>query len=845
MFVRSVRHSLFVIVVLALLPLASLATASQPEYSLTLVREGQPTSALVLAVNATRAAQFAALELQEHVRLISGATLPIVTDPSEAAGVRIYVGESPSTRRMGLRSDTFGVQEYLVRFLPDALVLMGRDAEDYGRVDYTSYHTFPALYSRHATEYAVYDFLERYCDVRWYRPGPLGTEYPETKTLTVSGGEVRRKPGFSYIESCMWNVGDARNFDDQTRLWLKTDPEAKAAEALLYGDIRKAIPNDFQYGMELRRIGQLFQHRRRMGGEKFGCGHAFYGYLPRFWKDPNATEQDKRFEADHPDWFAQGWTGKPSQMCYTNKGFIAQVVQDARNYFDGKTPLPYGIQAGGDFFGLGTMDNGSYCQCAECQAWFNPEAAKDGHFTNGKWSDYVWNFSNQVAREMAKTHPDKYLSQFAYASYAMYPTKVKPEPNIAVELCLHLRNWWCPTMRERDLRVVNDWTGDGSGRPAYVYGYWSFPAEIAHSSGNAWYCFPEFLAHESDWQMKYFKERGIRGFFVTLAPGPDGYFNLKLMEDPEADIDEVIDDYFMRFYGNAGEPMKQLYLAIEKAVSTPANYPDWVLNSPSGMHQNAEIAWGHLGTAERMAEFAQLMTKARLAARTPKEKARVKLFEQEIWSYMLAGRKVYAAQESVERPQVKAAYLEGSPAAGDPTKVDWAKATPLGSFVTASGAAPPREIAGRIAHDGKWLYLQLVDPVDPKLLMVNNDTLAAADDWEIFWAPQRMKPYYQLITGPTGASAALVYDPLGTYEYGVSTFKTGVKVVSDVNAPDRWVTNIAMPLADLLPAGVKRGDLLYFNIFRNSKPGGTKFYYWSATFGGPHELRRMGEISIE
>ena len=43
MFVRNIRYAFFVIVILALLPLASLATASQPEYSLTLVREGQPT----------------------------------------------------------------------------------------------------------------------------------------------------------------------------------------------------------------------------------------------------------------------------------------------------------------------------------------------------------------------------------------------------------------------------------------------------------------------------------------------------------------------------------------------------------------------------------------------------------------------------------------------------------------------------------------------------------------------------------------------------------------------------------------------------------------------------------
>ncbi|MDD5706569.1 MAG: hypothetical protein PHR35_11635, partial [Kiritimatiellae bacterium] len=80
---------------------------------LTLVKDGAPAAAIVLAAQPTRAAQLAAFELQHHVRLITRATLPIVSEDATVPGVRILVGESGATRALGLANDGFGPQEYL------------------------------------------------------------------------------------------------------------------------------------------------------------------------------------------------------------------------------------------------------------------------------------------------------------------------------------------------------------------------------------------------------------------------------------------------------------------------------------------------------------------------------------------------------------------------------------------------------------------------------------------------------------------------------------------------------------------------------------------------------------
>ena len=100
--------------------------AVQP-VSLTLTRAGQPIATIVLAAKPTCAAAFAAAEMQDHIHRITGARLPITSDASPVVGTQILIGESAATRRLGLTSASFHSREYLVRFRPRTLILMGKD----------------------------------------------------------------------------------------------------------------------------------------------------------------------------------------------------------------------------------------------------------------------------------------------------------------------------------------------------------------------------------------------------------------------------------------------------------------------------------------------------------------------------------------------------------------------------------------------------------------------------------------------------------------------------------------------------------------------------------------------
>ncbi len=654
----------------------------------------------------------------------------------------------------------------------------------------------PGLYDDHGTLDAVYDFLERHCDVRWYAPGEVGLVHPRRATLAVRGPDVRRSPAM--IHRSITPVP----------LYIPGPPHK--------------VPH---------REAEVWKLRLRLGGQAFWVCHSFEGYYDRFLKE-------------HPDWFAQGYSGRPPQMCYTNEGFIQQVIQDARDYFDGKGAPP-GATATGDVYGLVPQDNVSWCRCARCQAELNPAEANNLQFNNGKASDYVFRFVNRVAREVRKTHPDKWIGALAYSDYAYYPTKEKVEPNVVMQLCLHTRNWWCPSMEANDRKVLAEWRRQDPERPLYVWLYYNFPALNAQYDGFGY--FPGFFAHSVVTQMRLYQKARVQGIFMehssefgqsTLMDQLEFYVTLKLADDPSLDGQKLIDEFFTRYYGAAAGPMRKLYTRIEQTFTNPACYPEAIQQSPGHQHQTEELAWGALGTEARMAEFARLMAQAREAARTPLEKERVALFEQGIWNQMVEGRRKYLERQQRRTqapPRVTVPAVP--PAEGDPARVDWSRAADLGQWATLVGEPTTRKVEGRVAHDGHYLYVQLAEELDPATLVASPQVFDG-DDWEGFFATQRGAGARQICVGPKGAHLAVARGE------EKETWDSGAVVVSDT-VDGRWRVRLALPLARLVPGGAKPGEVVYAGFYRAS-PGARDLLAWSPTFGGGfHNTSRLGELVLE
>ncbi|MBN1420257.1 MAG: DUF4838 domain-containing protein [Planctomycetes bacterium] len=669
-----------------------------------LAREGRPACTIIIAEKPSPAARLAALELQYHIVRISGAEIPIRSENEKIEGGRILVGESAATRRLGFRGADFEPQEYLIAFRPDAIILIGRDWEDTEenrrvegrpmagetlqalrhRIDYwkavgrpdrsTGEMELPGLLDDQGTCLAAYDFLERFCGVRWYGPSELGIVIPARETLSAGGPDIRRAPALRHRGA----------FPGGNWPFLRG-----------------------QWGDFTREQVHLYWRRIRQGGERWAANHTFHRETIR------TVFNDPEYQCKNP-------RGAGSQLCYTNAKLIEQVAQMARDYFDGKIVLPAGWKAAGDYFAIVPDDNMNLCTCDACRTLLRKGSGRaTGFFSSGEMSDYWYSFVNAVAREVRKTHPEKYIATLAYWSYA-FPPGFDIEPNVSVAPCLHTCYYAVhPEMRENDMKFYRGWldrvsrndidasradvapsaigvasarfppergdrggyhevgdrsdgprlsdpTGnersapthpgldagaaDGEGgdppltglrlrrvatkAPMFLWVYYHHPMEPALIQG--WKCFPNVMVHETARAMRAFLRDGVRGIYECGEQDQlEQYIMVKVWDDPDVDVDGLIDEFFRLYFGAAGDPMRTFYLRLEAIACDPANYPPPV-HRANGIDWRG-AAWQHLGTSERMEELGALMAKAEKLAGTETEKRRVALWRNAIWEWMRQG----------------------------------------------------------------------------------------------------------------------------------------------------------------------------------------------------------------
>ncbi|MCL4177654.1 MAG: DUF4838 domain-containing protein [Verrucomicrobia bacterium] len=612
---------LFIAAVLcAISPLVCGAQPIADAASFDLVRRGEPACTIVIAEKPNPAARLAALELQFHLLRISGAQIPIRSPEAKVEGRRILVGESAATRALGLRGADFPPQEYLIAFRPETVILMGRDWEDTAanrklegrpmvgeslaalrhRLDYwktvglpdrsVGEIDLPGLYDDQGTCLATYDFLERFCGVRWYGPSSLTTIIPSRTDVSAIGTDIRRSPALKH---------------------------------------RSALPGGnwpflrTQWGEFTQDQVRLYWRRIRQGGERWSGNHTFHpATIKEHFTDPDYQSKNPR--------------SRGSQLCYTHPKLVQQVAQMARDYFDGKSELPAGWKALGDYFALVPDDNMNLCNCPNCAALLQGGAARrTGFFSSGEMSDYWFSFVNAVAREVRQTHPDKYIATLAYWAYALPPT-FPVEPNVSVAPCLHTCYYPVhPEMKENDLRFYRDWQ-EKTQAPMFLWVYYHHPMEPALI--DRWQCFPHVMVHQTAEAMRLFLRDGVRGIFECGEQDQlEQYVMAKIWDDPQVNVDDLIAEFFELYFGPAGEPMKQFYLRLETIACDPANYPppyrrrdgiDW-----------KKAAWERLGTPDRMRELEQLMDEAARQAATPHEQQRVALWRQAFWDWMQQGRR--------------------------------------------------------------------------------------------------------------------------------------------------------------------------------------------------------------
>ena len=502
-----------------------------------IVRDGQAQAEIVVAEKPPRMVQLAARELQTYIEKISGARLPIATEPSPDCPVQVYVGRSPHTDRLKVTDEGLADGAFRMASGGNWLALLGRDsdfvpaepwARNHGdraraqkewdaltgeRWGHPAVSTFKGYHKElgvwesdeRGSLNAVYAFL-RMLGVRWYMPGAFGEIVPSMRTIPLPQGSRTVRPDFRWRCFHFYYNG----------FFLASAEEA------------------------------LWQLRLGLNARGSPGGHGIRNVL--------AHERTKQA---HPEWYrlvgdtrdtTHRGSGSP---CLSSQGLARSNVAFAQALF-----RVYGWPI------VSVMPTDGYsnlCQCELCRGKGTP-----GRGYQGQLSDYVWAYVDRVARELHKTNPGKKVSCYAYSSYLLPPEKIERlSPNVVVGICQWRSEFREAEVRDRYRALRRAWLEKLPSKELYTWDYYLHARPGRRYEGLPAY-YPHLIAEDLRALKGICRGEGIE-VYRTRGADPDPslavnhlncWLTARLWWDADQDVAALLDEYYRGFYGPAAGEMK-------------------------------------------------------------------------------------------------------------------------------------------------------------------------------------------------------------------------------------------------------------------------------------------------
>lgn len=470
---------------------------------------------IAVAPEASQQEIFAAGELQHYIQKIIGYHLPI--DKTELPQPKSFIiGRHARVKEFANRLDA------LHGARPDSFAVIVKSSF-IGMVGVTQI----------ATCFAVWEWLEE-LGVRWIFPTTKGEYVPQLKTIEMNSGENYFTPSINQRWIWPWATGDQKK------------PEH-------FGELEHGIPAWNLYQLRLRVWDSYNYVSPEDRVANVGWGHSYFRFLPA-----------QKYFADHPEWFnllkdqrvstaAQG-----VQVCFTNEDgareFAKNVIAEIKRISQTANFKRYCIS-------VMPNDANAWCECENCQKLVD---------TNRSATSMVMNYTNLVAREVAKVYPDYILYTLAYNNYSMPPEHVKPDRNVGI----HITQW-----TSADSFLFNNskpgLTANGNAKFLKAYTDWS---AICHNLtiyqyyGHFIWWTPWPMKTQMDFDLKHHAENPVfRGYTCEYHTnwnnqGLGRYLLAKLGWDTQQDADELQKDYCEKAFGPAAAILNEYYNVLQTAM---------------------------------------------------------------------------------------------------------------------------------------------------------------------------------------------------------------------------------------------------------------------------------------
>ncbi|MBI4328151.1 MAG: DUF4838 domain-containing protein, partial [Chloroflexi bacterium] len=385
-----------------------------------------------------------------------------------------------------------------------------------------------------------------------------------------------------------WYTSKVSRIPKRTRLAIPPlNQEEKPA--LKYREVLYRDLTDSEFAARLRLNGNthLKPEERPWGA---WC-HSFYTFVP-----------PERHFADHPEYFSlvdgkriheyqSGNVKLPAQLCLSNPKLMDVVEQEMRRKMGAKPQA--------QFWSFSQMDGLSYCQCDSCRAIHEREGSPMGSLMD-------------CLNRLAARFPDKTLSTLAYTYTQRPPRHLRPATNVCVMLVASGVTYDRPIAASPD-------TGRGwpDGNNAVFRGYleqWSacgarlFVWDYIINFVNLLAPYPNLRVLQPN--LRLFVSNGAEGVFAQGNREVGGefcelraYLMAKLLWNPEADVDAIMDDFLAGYYGAAGVPIRRYIDLMSDAV---ARSEDCLVPTDSPQrHANSFLATSLVAPYQRLFDEAE------------------------------------------------------------------------------------------------------------------------------------------------------------------------------------------------------------------------------------------------
>ncbi len=778
--------------------------AAENEGKIDIVKDGRPNAAIVTEKNPTKCVAYAVRELNDHLEMCTGARLPVITDDKNFKGPEIHIGKTRLSEQFCITPQSLPPSSWIIRRAGKAIIISGGDKDKGLSPLHKACRPLGTLF-------AVYEFLERFLGVRWYWPGKIGIVAPKRENLSFTKLNLSGAPSydiryFAYCQPVGGNVREVRKW------WLR---------------MRRGNPGD---------------------GQQKG-NHSYEDWPTRFGKT-------------HPEYFAIQKDGKPKtsgkpgggHVCMSNPKVFEQKLADVLREFK-KTN--YSKVMPGDANAL------LYCQCPQCLKKINVTAPRSGRYSNA-----VWGFANKVAEAVARKVPGKYITCCAYAGY-QDPPDFTLMPNIVVTLCLIRKAppfaVYMPDGKKDYVEIIKRW--EKTGAQFLIWDYW----DITRRKKNLTFAAPSIFPHAI--KEFFLLDCGIaRGHHIELPfnRSSDGkrmnqwtdwiydalntYVAMRLMWDMSTDVDKLLDEFYVSFYGpDAGPWIKKFYTEMEKAFSDP--------NTKNGPSFN--WGWETVWVKTYPPKFVKrVMGYLRLAVKSARGQEPYATRAQKTLEGFLPfenGSKRFSVKAGAEikPPKLKIAKIKSAPRIdGRGNDECWNKAAATGFFKENFNVAATRaKTQAWVAYDDNYLYL-LIKAFFPKGAPLNISANASRDSnlWlnescEFFISDGKKR--YQFIVSANNAlldSFDQNVKQLAILDERLKWQCEGVKYAAKINQ-GYWMAELAIPLKeiDFNPAnGPWKINFMRNFYYKDGKKGkwNHNITCWSPNYGGFIDMSRYGDLSV-